>query len=472
MKKILSFVLVIFAVFVSAQEVVVEEKFEKDNVPLGYNFLSQKNELVIQKGKHIGISTNREIHELISFDSKGNKKTLLENAKVMNPYFSYVENTFRVVDYAKMSYKGSTYKIIKEGKSSKQFDVDPHYNYLVDNYLFNIENEKGKTFSGINFESDDLYLNVMNLNSFDVKKVKIDKPDVSRLIGVDNVKYAKDLSFSVIPRKENFELITKSIKSDYKSMILYRTIYNYEGKKVKELNYSIKIIGNHLMYCKNGGGRTGSNSHGFQVFEDDLNINNFIVDDLTNDVYVFGLIGKNDKRANFISNEPLGYYVFKFSEKGEKIWEAINMISDKKDFNDDLTISRLLASITIKDNQILFFTGPDIISNKDYMHYSLIEISNGKLMSTSKLNYDLKNIRTLMTGTRDFILSFITNKENLKNKILDYEGLMMYDKNSGFKKYIDSVNSKNIIYFNTMFSGKGTWLIESDNSSYYKVIYF
>jgi len=470
--RVLTILFLGLSIFARSQNVIVEEKFEKDNVPLGYYFLVQKNELVIQKGKHVGISTNREIHELISFDINGNQKILLKNAAVMNPYFSFNENTFRVVDYAKMSFTGSTYKIIKDGKASKQFNVDPHYNYLVDDYQFNIENQKGKTLSAINFEKDDLYLKIMNFDSYAVKKIKIDKPDISRLIGEDNVKYGKDLNFKVIPKKESFELITKSIKSDYKSAIIYRTIYNYEGKKIKELNYKVSISENYLMYCNNGGGEIGSNTNGYPVFEDDLNINNFIVDEKTNEVYVYGLIGKKDRRSNFISNEPLGYYIFKFSEDGDKIWESINMISDKKDFNDDQTISLTLARLTIKDNQLLFFIGPHIIANKDYMHYSLMDMSNGKLISSVKLNYKLKSLNTLMTGTRDFILSFLTNKEELKNKTLDFEGLMMYNEDNRFKNYINSVNSKNEIDFISTVTREGTWLIESDNKSYYKVIYF
>ncbi|CAM3725034.1 hypothetical protein FLGE108171_12320 [Flavobacterium gelidilacus] len=454
-----------------SQKVIIEEKFEKDNVPLGYNFLSQKNELVIQKGKHIGISTNREIHELVCYDSKGNKKVLLENAEVMNPDFSYSENTFRVIDYAKMSYSGSTYKFIKEGKDSKKYDVKEYYNYFIDDYQFNIENQKGKTFSKINFEKDDLYLNSMNLNTNKVNKFKIEKPDISRLVGGENVKYAKDLTFSVMPKKENFELITKSINSDYKSMVLYRTVYNFEGKKVKDLNYNINIKANYLMYCFNGGGQIGYNSNGFPAFEDDLNINNFIIDELSNEVYVFGLIGKKDRSASYFKNEPLGYYIFKFNEKGDKIWESINMISDKKDFNDDQIISKLNAFLTIQNNQLIFTTGPSLFTGKDIMHYSEIEISSGKLISSSKLNYEQIKRASMMTGTRDFLLSFM-ELEKMKNKAFDYAALIMYNKDSKFKKYIDSINSKNEVSFNTIINKEGTWLIESDNSTYYKVTYF
>lgn len=455
-----------------SQKVVVEEKFEKDNVPLGYSFLEKKNQIVIHKGKHVGVSTNREIHDLISFDSNGNKKNILEGVEVMNPHFSINGNTFLVVDYAKMSYSGSTYKIIKDGKSSKQFDVKDAYNFLVDDYQFNIENDKGKSLSRIKFESDDLFLNSMNVNSFDVKKIKLDKPDISRLIEEGNVKYAKDLNFIVLPDNDKFEIITKSIKEDYKSMILYRTIYNFKGEKIKDLKYNVEITENHLMYCNNEGGNMIFNSNGYYVFEDDLSINNFIKDDLTNDIYVYGLIGKKDRRSNFISNDPLGYYIFKFSENGEKIWESINMISDKKDFNGGQTISKLMASLKIMNNKLLFLTGPETISNKDFLHYSLIEMSDGSLVSETKLKYKLKKSTTFMSGTRDFILSFMYDKENLKNKRLDYLGLIMYNEDSRFKKYIDSIDSKKETFFHAKISGEAIWLIESDNETYYKLTYF
>ena len=61
---------------------------------------------------------------------------------------------------------------------------------------------------------------------------------------------------------------------------------------------------------------------------------------------------------------------------------------------------------------------------------------------------------------------------DLKNKIFDDYGLVLYNINSKIKSYVDSINSKNKIYFHTQISDLGIWLIESDNETYYKVTYF
>ena len=110
-------------------------------------------------------------------------------------------------------------------------------------------------------------------------------------------------------------------------------------------------------------------------------------------------------------------------------------------------------------------------SNKEFFVFTQIDNSTGKELNSNYIEYKEDKVYTMMTGTRDFILSFFTTKD-LKNKIFDDYGLVLYNINSKIKSYVDSINSKNKIYFHTQISDLGIWLIESDNETYYKVTYF
>ncbi|RTY95882.1 hypothetical protein [Flavobacterium sp. GT3R68] len=471
MKNILFSMVVLTGIIVNAQTTIVDEKFEKDNFPLGYNFLQNNNKIVIQKGKHIGISTNRMINNLYSYDSNGKKETLLENVEVMNCSFSNAGSSFSVVDYAKMSYSGKTYKVYTDGKSSPSISTDDWYQRSNDQYELSIVNQKGN--KKVDFEKDQLYLSIVDILTRKGSKIQLEKPDLARLRTENAVKYFQDLTFSIKMNENNFELITKFISKDYKSSILYRTVYNFEGKKIEDLAYKTEIQDGFLIYCSNGGGtvRYGT-AAGSNAFLDDLSIDNFMVDKKTEDVYVYGIFGDHARKSREIGNDPLGYYIFKYDKKGNKIWESINPISDKKDYNDSQTTTTILASLIIRNNELVFSTAPVAERNKEYLHYAILDKASGNVTKGKKITYKSDNIHTMMSGTRLFLLSFCSNKEELKNKVFDNNGLIALDTNQEYANYISSIKSKSKLFFNTFFSKEGIWLLESDNESYYKTTYF
>ncbi len=94
MKKFILAILLMASFYCTSQTVIVDEKFQKDDVPLAY--ISLSNNFIIQKGKHDGVSRNREVHELSSYDSKAVKTKLLENVKVMNIRFSPSGKTIKI----------------------------------------------------------------------------------------------------------------------------------------------------------------------------------------------------------------------------------------------------------------------------------------------------------------------------------------------------------------------------------------
>jgi hypothetical protein len=50
--------------------------------------------------------------------------------------------------------------------------------------------------------------------------------------------------------------------------------------------------------------------------------------------------------------------------------------------------------------------------------------------------------------------------------------MVVYNTNQKVKDYIKTVNNKNKTSFSTAVNKGNTWLIESDNETYYKVTYF
>ena len=209
-------------------------------------------------------------------------------------------------------------------------------------------------------------------------------------------------------------------------------------------------------------GSVGFSSRSYEDFVDDGSINNMLFDNDGN-VFVYGMMGKKDKE-NILINKIMGYYIFKFDKLGKLIWKKLIETDKLKDiggaylnntyvrlFNQDNKIQFLFASS--KPDEVVMFS--EFNSDGSFINSDFYEFK-------PDYTYDIKG----------FLIATITDKKLLSNKILDFEGLMLYYKNQKIKSYIDSVNSKNKIYFNTIISKNLTWLIESDNKTYYKVLRF
>ena len=59
-----------------------------------------------------------------------------------------------------------------------------------------------------------------------------------------------------------------------------------------------------------------------------LSINNFIIDQQTDDIYLYGLYGKKGKES--LNSDLTGYYVIKFDSSGKQIWQQSHDITDKQ----------------------------------------------------------------------------------------------------------------------------------------------
>lgn len=480
MKKPLFYFVLLSSIYMNAQTTIVEEKFEKDNMPLSYNYLPESDKLIIEKGEYKSMSTNRMIKSINKFDINGKKENLVENAELMNAVFSSTENTFMVNEYSRLSF-GKKYKYVVNGKSTPFTDISELKNvnhkafgdqYFNDKYELGFTNQKSKT--SIDLKKDQLFLEVTDIFTRNIKRISIEKTDISKLIGDAFIKPDKDLGFAAnIKDNEKFEIITKSISKDYKTTVLYRTEYDMLGKKLIETSFTINLKNNFLIYSKNGGGfsgwaRGGTNSFAIPIFIDDLSINNFCEDEKTGEVYIYGLFGEKSKGLND-DNSALGYYIFKFDKTGKKIWETINAIDDKKGFNKKIHLYRLMSDLTIKENELYFKTGSDY--SKEQIQEIFLDKNKGTILNKNKISFKEDKIFTVMSDVRYFLLSFY-EYEGYENKVFDNDGLVAIDTNKKVSDYLKNIDNKNKLFFNTIISDKGIWLLESDNEKYYKVTFF
>lgn len=488
MKKFLFYFVLFSSVYVNAQTTIVEEKFEKNNIPMRYHYLPKNDKIVIEKGEYVSMSTNRRISNISSYDSNGKKEILADNFECSESSFSITENTFKLIDFAKLR-APQAYKYVVNGKKASSInysEVDRNYGfistvndvnytfgdkYFNDKYELDIVDNKGK--NKINFEKDNLFLETFDLFSKNKKIIPIIKPDLNRLLGNESIQPEEYLGYAAnLIDNEKFEIITKSISKDYKSSILYRTFYNMEGKNVNEIKYAVTLPTQYLIYSANNAARIHAKLTGFSnatpLFLTDIAINDFIEDNVTKDVYVYGLFGSKAKKLND-DNSPSGYYIFKFDKEGNKVWESINTIDDKDDFNKKIHLVTVFSTLSINNKGLFFETGGRFSDN--YFHYSFLDKNTGKILSKNKISYEKDKIFTMSGDVRMFLFSFYENK-NYKKKVFDIDGLVAIDTNKKVADYLKNINSKNKLFFNTIISDNGTWLMESDNENYYKVTFF
>ena len=474
MKNIFLIIFLIFSVFCRSQQVIVEEKFEKDNVALGYEFLPIKNQIAIQKGKHIGISQNREVNKIMTFDSKGKDSVWFENKNVMNPFFNYSGNILIAEDYSKLRLSGDNINLF--GKFGvKVLDAKKYSpQYYFDNQMLMYKKDKDK------------YNIIYPYEGNKTTKVELSFKGFERLVGENFYKSQRTPGIKTFINKNgNIEVISKSISKDCKESIIYRTEYSPSGEKIGEIQYNLLLKDYSFILSVTGGGRmvlksvggfsnTFTNHAGFSNtvslgsstysdFADDGSINNLFFDSSGN-VYVYGMLG-NKEKENLLYNRIVGYYIYKFDKAGNLLWEK-KFETDKLEKIRIAYLNNTYVRMFNMNGQLQFLfasTQPDEI-----LMLSDINDKNGDFVKTDFYSFKTNNSNDI----RDFIYANITDKDLLKNKIMDYEALMLYYKNKDFKLYIDSIDAKNKIYFNTMVSNDGIWLVESDNKDYYKVLNF
>lgn len=475
MKKFLFYFVLFSSVYVNAQTTIVEEKFEKDNEPLSYNYLPKSNKIIIEKG-----SKFRKVNTVLSYDINEKKEILAKNVDVMDLHYSATENSIYAPLYSGNVFGGS-FNYIVDSKATplakisdikNAFDEEFGAFFFNDKYELGFSNEKNKR--KIDLSKDMLFLEVTDIFTRSTKKIKLEKPKLSNAAGDSNFSEFK----ANIISKDSFEIISGSNTKDHKSITRYITTYNIEGKKLNEIACNIYLKDYSSLFSFNGGGLevkmiNDANANVYKTYLSNIFYRHFAENEIyqdtkTGDIYIYGLF-VNEYEKMLKSNSPMGYYIFKFDKTGKKVWESINKIDDKNDFNDKSRPFSLKSNLTIYNNKLFLSIGADY--SNQFLHYAFLDKENGKILNNNKITFTKKMAGSPFINIRYFILSFY-EYEGLDNKVFDYDGLVAIDSNKKVADYVKNIDNKNKLYFNTIFSNEGIWLIESDNKDYYKVTFF
>ncbi len=461
----------------NAQTTIVEGVFEKGkNMPYNYYYLSDSDKLILVFGKEMPSLANipATLNRMESFSVDGKREMVFENENIGNQiYFSPSQKTIRVSDLSTSSNKPKK-KYFNEGKFSGHKKVEKGSGYVLDNFgtsnfsdkfIFSLTNQKDDT--EVDFLKDEITLKVEDIFSDKTDVFNLQKPDFSRLIGPNFIELERKLGFKLYPRtSEGFDLVTKSISNDYKKTILYATNYSNEGKIKGEKQFNLELQNNCFVYSNNDASFIYRTANNKSYFNDDLFINNFFVDQQNGDVYIYGLYGDEASKLTNLG-KPMGYYVFKFDQKGNKIWESLNKINDKH-FNSKNSLKAIKVDLEEINNNLCLTVS--VNENKEYIIYGIVDKLKGEVTKSNNIVYhqEMTNIGFNSNYFIRFSGEFEDDKE-LKNKKFDTRTMVAMDYNPKISEYIRTKKSKNELNFASVFSDKGIWLIETDNKDYYKV---
>lgn len=501
MKRILLCIYLFSSVYLSAQTVIVDEKFEDKNEPITFEYLPNSKKFVVYKGFGITMTLSYITTNALSFDVDGKKTTLFENEKLVSPTFSVTENTYKAYDATKFmqaNYKFFQDKNVFPVNHDALEDLNSNffgrfdYNHVLNNvtnrwpndffnasfndvYDFGFTNQKQK--EKIDFEKDDIYLETIEIKSSSRKRVKIDKPDLTLLKGDAYAKADLKTSFSAkLNGNDNFDIITKSVSSDFQTTILYKTTYDFEGKKIKELPLTLKLSDKIFVTSDNYGGPKDFNTtpahpgYPFDVVRVTLgtmSINHYFIDKTTGDIYVYGIYGEKAPKEINGGVSPKGFYVFKFDKNGIKLWESVNKIDGKEFFEKINMTSRLQVNL-LEYNKNLSFS----VSVNDFTEFSYSTIVDKSTGSISKINFIEYNNNTSNLKSKAFVNNSYVSGE-FKNKVFSQMTFVAMIVNPNVMSYVKSVSKEGKkLYYETVICDEGIWLVQTDNKESYKILLF
>jgi hypothetical protein len=488
MKKVILNILFLSGLCMSAQTTVYETALSKDKPVVKYTYLPFSNKVVIKESTTL-TKTVATFNKAIEFDNKLNSKIINENTKFLylfssldNQYFGYSmrEGLFSPHSMSFFNGKEAVNFIMKE-KDFLNYGRDYFYTIFSykpiipfdKNYFYSVTNDKGS--NALNIGKENVMLSKFEISKQKTNLIPIKKPDIERLKTKD-LEVPSQIPFqSRFYSNNTFEIVTKSVKKDLTSATLYRDIYDLEGKFIRELSYNYG-------FSKGFIAPSNTNFSFENMFNSDLipgtmkrnilDFNDYYIDTKTNDFYVYGIL--DSKESSGISlKAPLGFYIIKYSDKGDKVWEKVYDLSQTKGFKEKsqqyLRIFINLNQFCQKDALSITIKGMNSYSNYYNLFY-LINKESGEVEKTANIDNNVEtNKGSMSTGAK---YSIFENLVYNKNKYFDSTTFLTLSLNDKVKKYIDKINIKKEVFFNSIVSQDGIWLFETDNETYYKVTLF
>ena len=473
MKKLLFYFLLLFGVFSNAQTIIIDEKFVKDDKPIEFQLLKKQNQLLVNKGKPYGSIRGINKAELYSIEN-ASKKTIVTDGKFLDFNPSFIDDSFSGTQFNGVGWVADT-KVYADNKLIATVDTKKPMLFFSKEFSFDIGNEKSKDVESL--EKEDIFLHKFVYKTGKTEIIKLIKPN---FLSANKKNYfkLKEIAYKLYYRKESFEIATKFINNSTKSFILHRAIYDYNGNSIENLAYDVDI-NKPLIFSNNGGGSIGTTANGFSMssnrtfgsstvegFSDQLSINNFYLDALTGNLYIYGLYGKKD--GEFVNNDVQGFYIVKFDDKGNKIWQKTEELIDEQIKKNAVKL-KLNLDFDIVQGNIIFSIHNS--ASDPYYFYSKVNSNNGDIIKNDILLFEVDKMGVAEHAKTE-VVSFYTLAD-YKYLKFDMNTFSIIKDNQKLQSYVASLGGpKNKISINSFSSDKGIWLIESDNKEYYKVTYF
>lgn len=485
MKRILLSIVLLSSVLMSAQTVIVDEKYTEKSKPADYNYLPKSKKFVLFKWNNVKTSLASLATDAYVYDSNGNKSTLFENEKLVSCSFSQSENTFKANDGSKLTmnpdfkyFQNSTliqtankddiignlnyfgFNDINKNyySSSGRLPFSPFCASFNDSYELGLTNQKNK--NRINFEKDDIYLETFNIKTKEKNRVKLETTKLDLLKGKSLIESTEEVTFTCkLKGNDSFDMITKSISKDQNETTIYKTTYDIQGKKIKDVALNLNLKDGFFVLSSCGVGYA-------DLFNFDVQaVNNYYEDPKNEDIYVYGIY-TNKKSKVFKGFDPVGFYIFKFDKDGNKIWESINPIKDSYFENLSYSVSFNIKLVEYNDKLVFTSSTNDVT---EFCNYAVVDKSSGSVLKTNRVSY---NRNASFEKTNAFINNSNESKELLR-KVMNPLAFVAIDLNPKILAYLKTIPQKgDRIYFQSIFSDEGIWLVETDNEKYYKVLLF
>lgn len=456
----LNFLLLFVSTITFGQKVISEVAFKEKKQPLDIIYLPNQDKIVMTLGEKTSKVYGNIITDIWSFDKEGFTQKLVANERLANCVFSPIETAFLIGKLPEKNEFPTEYKLILDGVPSKYFAINERFRYFNDIYGLDFVNQKENT--KIDLKNDDVFLKVIDLFESKVSKNKLEKPDLTKLENKTTATFTEGFDFDVRINESTISFITKSINSNYKSASVYRTIYDVSGSRIGDFSYLVSAPKYFLLLSNNGGGVVDASNASKRISE--LAVNNYLVDKNTGNVYVYGLFGSEEKEITNTSNIPMGFYVFKFDPNGKLLWESQQEVKDVSGFNQKQDVSKINFSIRLRENEVFCS-----IFSKERNYLDVVTMNDS--YGVKKSEALLKFTKSQDTASKEVVKGDLRDA-NYTNFKFDKDALYLLNTSQNFQQYLQKTDKNLTLNYKTYLSKKGYWVIESDNKTFSKVLFF
>ena len=483
MKKVILNILFLSSLCMSAQNTVYETELSKDNPLIRCNYLPKSNKLII-KGRKGKFSQNDYFNNALSIDSNKQTQKIVDNQEFTIINASLDEKNFstkseQVINSNKVSHfniEGKDYVATIKKDECLPFFI--HYSQDFFNIeqvcsfdntgMYSVVSDKSH-FRCIDIEKEDLLLLKYDFIKKGYKSIPFKKPNIDRLKTKDLDVPSRITFQSRFYGNNTFEIVTKSLLKNHTSSTLYRTIYGFDGKQIKEYAYTynspdggLTYVGTNSIYENQYNKKNNTDAY---LHPMDLDVNDYYIDPITEDVYIYGITS---------IKAPYQFYLIKFKKDGEKIYEKFYPLNKKEALggvNENFLRCFISLDEYMSDQKVLISVSSEKSYNVRYNNSFIINKTDGSIEKQDSYLSNEESSKGTFALPQNHSL-FSTVKLN-KNKFCSRKTLAPYTLNKQMSNYINSVpTTKKDVYFDVFTSVKGVWLMETDNDNYYKVTLF